>query len=67
MLILMIYLIDGTQGGYTALHYAVDNCHLDCSQLLVQAGAVIDMQSSVSTHDVYTVYDHVNSHDIPYR
>ena len=62
----MIYLIDDTQSGWTALHHAVDKGHLDCAQLLVQAGAVIDIQNNVSTLDVHTVYHHVNTHDISY-
>ena len=62
----MIYLIDDTQRGLTALHQAVDNGLSDCSQLLVQAGAVIDIQDSVTALDVHTVYCHVNTHDISY-
>ena len=65
MIILMIYLIDDTQGGCTALHLAVINGNYDCAQLLIQAGAVVDIQSNVSTLYVHTVYqDH--THDISY-
>ena len=39
MIILMIYLIDDTQGGCTALHYAVMNGHYDCAQVLIVSAA----------------------------
>ena len=48
MMILMIYLIDDTQGGDTALHYAVGNGHSDCVQLLIQSGADANIQNNVS-------------------
>ena len=66
MIILMIYLIDDTQGGYTALHEAVRYGHLDCAQLLIQSGAVVDIKSYVSTLYVHTVYHHDHTHDISY-
>ena len=62
----MIYLIDDTQYGWTALHRAINKGHLDCAKLLVQAGAVINIQTNVRALDVHTVYRHVNTHDISY-
>jgi len=61
----MIYLIDDTQDGWTALHYAVSSGHYDCAQLLKQAGAVVDIKNTVSTLYVHTVY-HDHTHDISY-
>ena len=55
-----------TQDGDTALHYAVSNGHNDCAQLLIQAGAVVDIQDNVSTLYVHTVYHHDHTHDIYY-
>ena len=49
MIILMIYLIDDTQAGLTAMHWAVNNGHYDCAQLLIQSGAVVDIKNIVST------------------
>ena len=66
MIIIMIYLIDNTQGGCTALHYSVRNCHYDCAQLLIQAGAVVDIKDNVSIQYVHTVYHHDRTHDISY-
>ena len=66
MIILMIYLIDDTQHGDTALHWAVKYGHYDCAQLLIQAGAVVDIQSNVSTLYVHTVYHHDHTHGISY-
>ena len=66
MIILIIYLIDDTQDGYTALHYAVINGHYDCAQLLIQSGADVDIQDNVSTLYVHTVYQHDHTHDITY-
>ena len=66
MIILMIYLIDDTQNGDTALHLAVENCRYDCSLLLIQAGADVDIQSNVSTLYVHTVYHHDHTHDMSY-
>ena len=54
--ILMIYHIDVTQDGRTALHCAVRAGHDDCAQLLIQSGADVDMKNRVSTLYVYTVY-----------
>ena len=65
-IILMIYLIGDTQWGFTALHYAVINGRYDCAQLLIQSGAVVDIQSNVSTLYVNTVYHHGHTHDISY-
>ena len=62
----MIYLIDDTQGGDTALHWAVINGHYDCAQLLIQSGADVDIQDYVSTLYVHTVYHHDHTHDISY-
>ena len=66
MIILMIYLIDDTQyTGNTALHLAVMKGHHDCAQLLIQAGADVDiMDNIVSTLYVHTVYHHDHTHDI---
>ena len=66
MIILMIYLIDDTQYGHTALHWAVINGRCYCAQLLIQAGAVVDIQDNVSTLYVHTVYYHDHTHDISY-
>ena len=66
MIILMIYLIDDTQYGFTALHNAVCNDHCDCAQLLIQSGAVVDIQNNVSTVYVHTVYHHGHTHYISY-
>ena len=66
MIILMIYLIDDTQDGGTALHSVVINGHLDCAQLLIQAGADVDIKNIVSTLYVHTIYNHNQIHDIPY-
>jgi len=66
MIILMIYLIDDTQGGYTVLHWTVSNGHYDCAELLIQSGADVYIQDIVSTHDFRTVYHHDHSHDVYY-
>ena len=66
MITIMIYLIDDTQDGWTALHWAVIMSHYDCAQLLIQAGADVDIQSNVSTLYVHTVYHHDHTHDISY-
>ena len=66
MIILMIYLIDDTQEEYTALHWAVRKGCYDCAQLLIQAGADIDIKDNVSTPYVHTVYYHDHTHDISY-
>ena len=66
MIILMIYLIDDTQNGRTALHHAVSSGHYDCAQLLIQSGADVDIQNNVSTLYVHTVYHHDHTHDISY-
>ena len=66
MIILRIYLIDDTQYGYTALHRAVINGHYDCAQLLIQAGADVDIKNTVSKLYVHTVYHHDHTHDISY-
>ena len=62
MIILMIYLIDDTQDGYTALHYAVRYGYYDCAQLLIQAGAVVNIQSNVNTLYDHIVYHHGHTH-----
>jgi len=54
------------QSGWTALHRAVMRGHFDCAQLLVQAGAVIDIQDNVSTLYVHNIYHHDNTHDLAY-
>ena len=36
------------QGGYTALHAASQNGHEKIAQLLIQAGAKVDLQNIVS-------------------
>ena len=66
MIILMIYLIDDKQGGDTALHWAVTYGHCDFAQLLIQAGAVVDIKDNVSTLYVHTVFHHDHTHDISY-
>ena len=66
MVILMIYLIDDTQDGFTTLHCAVNNCYIDCAQLLIQAGADVDIKDRVSTLYDHTVYHHDHTHDISY-
>ena len=62
----MIYLIVDTQDGVTALHWAVRNGHYDCALLLIQSGAVVDIQKNVSTLYVHTVYHHGHTRDISY-
>ena len=62
----MIYLIDDTKVGWTALHFTVIYGRYDCAQLLIQAGADVDIQSNVSTLYVDTVYHHDHTHDISY-
>ena len=66
MIILMIYLIDDAQAGCTALRYAASNGCYDCAQLLIQSGAIVDIQTNVSTLYVHTVYHHDHNHDISY-
>ena len=66
MIIFMIYLIYDTHAGRTALHEAVRNGHYDCAQLLIQAGADVNIQSNVSTLYVHTAYHHYHTHDISY-
>ena len=66
MIILIIYLIDDTQYGDTALPWAVRNGRYDCAQLLIQAGVDVDIKNNVSTLYVHTVYHHDNTHDISY-
>ena len=66
MIILMIYLINDTQVGGTALHWAVNKGYYDCAQLLIQSGAVVDIQGFVNTLHVNTVYHHDHNHDISY-
>ena len=66
MIMLIIYFIDDTQDGFTALHQAVRNGHYDSVQLLIQAGAVVDSKDNVSTLYVHTVYHHDHTHDISY-
>ena len=66
MIILMIYLIDDTQVGRTALHYAVSSGRCDCAQLLILSGADVDIKDNVSTLYVHTVYHQYHTHDISY-
>ena len=64
MIILIIYLIGDTQNGNPALHCAVWMDRYDCAQLLIQSGAVVDIQSNVSTLYVHTGYHHNHAYDI---
>ena len=66
IIILMIYLIDDTQRGWTALYYAVSSGRYDCAQLLILSGADVDIQNNVSKLYVHTVYHHDHSHHISY-
>ena len=66
VIMLMIYRIDDTQPGNTALHRAVNNGHYDCAQLFIQSGADIDIKDNVSTLYVHTVYHRDHTHDISY-
>ena len=66
LIVLMIYLIDDTQDGDTALHWAVGHGHCDCAQLLIQAGADVHIQNIVSTLYDHNVYHHDHTHDISY-
>ena len=43
----MIYLIDDTQGGGTALHLAVMNSHYDSAQLLIVSAADTTIRNKV--------------------
>jgi ankyrin repeat protein len=56
MIKLMIYLIDDTKVGWTALHWAISSGHYDCAQLLIHAGADVVIQSNVGTLYVHSVY-----------
>ena len=47
MIILMIYLIDDTQNGWTALHWAVWKGHYDCAQLLIVSAADTNIRKNV--------------------
>ena len=62
----MIYPIDDTQAGYSALHWAVKNGYYDCALLLIHANACIEIKGYVSTLDVHTLYYHDHTHDISY-
>ena len=66
MIILIIFFIGVAQYGDTALHWAVKYGHYDCVQLLIQAGADVDIQNIVSILYVHTVYHHNHTHDISY-
>ena len=66
MIILIIYHIGDTQDGWTTLHWAVIMSHYDFAQLLIQAGADVDIKGYVSTLYVHTVYHHDYTHDISY-
>ena len=66
MIIHMIYLIDDTQDGRTALHIAMMYGHYDCAQLHIQSGAVVNIQNNVSILYDNTVYHHDHTHDISY-
>ena len=66
LIILMIYSNNDTQVGRTALHWAVIKGHCGCVQLLIQAGADVDIKDIVSTLDVHTVYHHDHSHNTSY-
>ena len=48
----------------TALHIAISRGNLDIAQLLVQAGANIDLQANVSTYLMFICasYRHVDTH-----
>ena len=47
MIILMIYLIDDTQNGDTALHRAVKYGRYDCAQLLIVSVADTTIRNDV--------------------
>ena len=47
MNILMIYLIDDTQGGNSALHWAVSDGHYDCAKLLIVSAADTTIRNNV--------------------
>ena len=47
MIILMIYLIDDTQDGDTAFHWAVRNGRCDCAQLLIVSAADTTIRNNV--------------------
>ena len=66
MVVLIIYLIDDTKNGWTALHLAFINDHFDCAQLLIQTGADVDIKDYVSTQYINTVCHHDHFHDISY-
>ena len=48
MIILMVYLIDDTQGRYTALYGAVRFGYYDCAQLLIVSAADTTIRDNVS-------------------
>ena len=62
----MIYLNDDKQVGWTALHCAFWYGRYDCAQLLIQAGADVDIKTNVSTLYVHTVYHHGHTHGTSY-
>ena len=66
MIILMIYPIDDAQDGNTSLRWAAMFGHYNSVQLLIQAGAVVDIKNNVSTLYVHTVYHYDYTHDISY-
>ena len=47
MIILMIYLIDDTQDGRTALHWVVWKGHYDCAQLLIVSATETTIRNNV--------------------
>ena len=64
ILISAILLLGNMQDGRTALHCAISEGHRDIAQLLVQAGANIDLQEYVNTYlmFIYAVYRHVDTY-----
>jgi ankyrin repeat protein len=66
MIILMIHPIVDTQGGRSALHWAVIKGYCDCVQLLIHGGADVNIKNNVNTLYVHIVHHRDHTHDTTY-